>query len=129
MHFVTDNFLNFDKEINGHEISAILGFSAEKWDTEYESLAAAGYQSDLLQTISAGDPTTIQGQSYDYAQRLISYVSRVNYAYKDKYLASFSFRRDGYSAFGPNTKYGDFPAASVGWNVAKEDFLSWKQCY
>jgi len=124
MHFVTDNFLNFDKEINGHEISAILGFSAEKWDTEYESLAAAGYQSDLLQTISAGDPTTIQGQSYDYAQRLISYVSRVNYAYKDKYLASFSFRRDGYSAFGPNTKYGDFPAASVGWNVAKEDFLA-----
>ena len=124
MHFVTDNFLNFDKEINGHEISAILGFSAEKWDTEFESLSAAGYQSDLLQTISAGDPTTVQGASYDYAQRLISYVSRVNYAYKDKYLVSLSLRRDGFSSFGASTKYGNFPAASVGWNAAKEDFLA-----
>jgi TonB-linked SusC/RagA family outer membrane protein len=124
MHFVTDNFLNFDREFNGHEISAILGFSAEKWDTEYESLNAAGYQSDLLRTISAGDPTTVQGASYDYAQRLISYVSRVNYAYNDKYLVSLSMRRDGFSSFGQDSKYGNFPAASLGWNIAKEDFLA-----
>ena len=124
MHFVTDNFLNFDREFNGHEISAILGFSAEKWDTQYESLNAAGYQSDLLRTISAGDPTTVQGASYDYAQRLISYVSRVNYAYNDKYLVSLSMRRDGFSSFGQDSKYGNFPAASLGWNIAKEDFLA-----
>ncbi|MDA9887474.1 SusC/RagA family TonB-linked outer membrane protein, partial [Flavobacteriaceae bacterium] len=122
-HFVTDNFLNYDKEINGHEISAILGFSAEKWDTEYEYTEGAGYTSDLLQTITAADPTTVAGSSYNYARRLMSYISRVNYAYKDKYLASVSFRRDGYSAFGPDSKYGDFPAASIGWIVTNEDFL------
>jgi len=123
IHFVTDNFFTYDKEINGHEISAILGFSAEKWDTEFEQLSGAGYQSDLLQTISAADPTTVVGQSYDFTQRLISYVARVNYAYNDKYLASVSVRRDGYHAFGPNSKYGNFPAISVGWNIANEDFL------
>jgi len=122
-HFVTDNFLNYDKEINGHEINAILGFSAEKWDTEYESSEGKGYTSDLLQTITAADPTTVVGSSFNYARRLISYISRVNYAYKDKYLASVSFRRDGYSAFGPDSKYGDFPAASLGWIVSNEDFL------
>ena len=123
IHFVNDNFLSYDKEINGHEINAILGFSAEKWDTEYEFSSGKGYQSDLLKTISAADPSTVIGQSYNYAQRLISYISRINYAYKDKYLASVSFRRDGYSAFGPESKYGDFPAASIGWIASKEDFL------
>ena len=123
IHFVNDNFLSYDKEINGHEINAILGFSAEKWDTEYEFSSGKGYQSDLLKTISAADPSTVIGQSYNYAQRLISYISRINYAYKDKYLASVSFRRDGYSAFGPESKYGDFPAASIGWIASNEDFL------
>ena len=51
-------------------------------------------------------------------------MSRVNYAYKDKYLVSLSLRRDGFSSFGASTKYGNFPAASVGWNAAKEDFLA-----
>uniref|UniRef100_UPI00404B4592 TonB-dependent receptor domain-containing protein n=1 Tax=Flavobacterium sp. TaxID=239 RepID=UPI00404B4592 len=48
---------------------------------------------------------------------------RINYAYNDKYLVSASFRRDGSSVFGQNTKYGNFPSISAGWNVAKEDFL------
>ncbi len=123
IHFVTDNFLTYDTDVNGHEVNAILGFSAERWDTEFESLAGSGYTSDLLQTITAADPSTVVGQSYNYAQRLMSYIARVNYAYQDKYLASVSYRRDGYSAFGPDSKYGDFPAVSVGWILTEEDFL------
>jgi len=49
--------------------------------------------------------------------------ARVNYAYKDKYLFNASIRRDGSSVFGVRSKWGNFPAVSVGWNVAKEDFL------
>lgn len=122
-HITFDNFLNFDRTINGHEISAILGVSAERWDTEYEYMSGSGYTSDLLQTISAADPTTVVGESYDYAQRLLSYVARVNWAYEDRYLASVSYRRDGYSGFGPDSKFGDFPAVSVGWAVHEESFL------
>ena len=122
-HFTFDNFLNFDRTINGHEINAIIGVSAERWDTEYEYQAGSGYTSDLLQTISAADPTTVVGESYNYAQRLLSYVGRVNWAYQDKYLASVSYRRDGYSGFGPDSKFGDFPAVSVGWAVHEEEFL------
>ena len=51
-------------------------------------------------------------------------MSRVNYAYADKYLVSLSARWDGSSKFGPDNKYGFFPAASVGWNIAKEDFMN-----
>jgi TonB-linked SusC/RagA family outer membrane protein len=124
IHMVTDNLFTYNTVIdNKHEISAILGFSAEKWDTEFETVTGAGYDSDLVQTISAADPTTVISNSYKYTERLLSYLGRVNYAYDNKYLVSLSFRRDGYSAFGENNKYGNFPAASVGWIASNEDFL------
>lgn len=124
VHMVTDNIFSYDKVIDKHEISAIAGFSAEKWDTTFESVSGGGYQSDLLQTISAADPTTVVGTSFKYTERLASYLGRLNYAYDDKYLLSLSMRRDGYSAFGENFKWGNFPAASLGWIVSNEDFLS-----
>ena len=54
----------------------------------------------------------------------IGYFGRINYAFADKYLVSASFRRDGSSVFGLDTKWGNFPAVSVGWNIAKENFLA-----
>jgi TonB-linked SusC/RagA family outer membrane protein len=123
IHLVIDNLLTYNKIIGKHEISAILGFSAEKYDTTFESVNATGYDSDLIKTISAA--TTISNaESYEYVSRLLSYFGRVNYAYDDKYLLSLSIRRDGYSAFGPDSKYGNFPAASAGWIISNEDFLN-----
>jgi len=112
VHMVTDNILSYDKEIGNHEINAIVGVSAEKWDTTFESTSGGGYTSDLVQTISAADPTTITAESFEYPERLTSYLSRLNYAYDDKYLMSLSFRRDGYSAFGQDSKNGNFYAGS-----------------
>lgn len=54
---------------------------------------------------------------------LASYLGRVNYSYKEKYLLSASIRRDGSSNFGPNNKWGNFPSVSAGWNLAEENFL------
>ena len=47
----------------------------------------------------------------------------MTYAFEDKYLASVSFRRDGSSVFGPENKYGVFPAISAGWVISEENFL------
>ncbi|WCO00892.1 SusC/RagA family TonB-linked outer membrane protein [Psychroserpens ponticola] len=124
IHFVTDNIFSYDKIFGKHEIGAIVGFSAEKWDTNFESTSGAGYDSDLLQTITAADPTTVTSVSYEIPERLISYLARLNYSYDNKYLASVSFRRDGFSSFGEDSKYGNFAAASVGWIVSNEDFLN-----
>ena len=124
IHIVTDNILSFDKSFGNHDLSAIAGFSAEKWDNTFESIQGAGYTSDLVQTINAADPTTVVGQSFEFPRRLLSYLGRVNYAYDNKYLVSVSMRADGYSAFGENSKYGYFPAASAGWIVSNEDFLN-----
>ena len=123
IHLVNENYFTFDRNIGAHDINAVVGLSAESWDTKEGSVTGTGYDSDLLQTIAAA--TTISSaSSVDYAERFFSYFGRVTYAYDNKYLASVSLRRDGSSIFGPDNKYGSFPAVSLGWVISEEDFLS-----
>ena len=122
LHIVSDNVFTYDKTIGKHDINAVAGFSAEQWDYEIEAATGIGYTSDLVRTLS-GATTIAEATSEEYQQRLLSYFGRINYAYDGKYLVSLSARRDGYSAFGPDSKYGFFPAASAGWTLSNEDFL------
>ena len=122
-HMVTETYFTYNRSIGEHEINSVFGTGAESWNTEFNTAYGAGYTSDLIQTLSGADPLTITAGSMDYESRLLSFFARVNYTYANKYLASLSVRRDGYSVFGSNQKYGDFPALSVGWKVHQEDFL------
>jgi len=122
IHLVNENYFTYDKEFGLHELSAVLGMSAEKWDFKSDNITATGYQNDLIKTI-AGGTTISAGSSQENQDRFQSYFGRVNYAYDYKYLASVSVRRDGSSRFGPDSKYGVFPAVSVGWVLSEEDFL------
>ncbi len=122
IHVANENYFTLDKNFGGHEISAVLGMSTESWDTKENDVTGTGYDSDLLQTISAA--TTISSSnSLEYDETFMSFFGRVNYAFNNKYLASFSIRRDGSSIFGPDNKYGNFPAVSAGWVISEEDFL------
>ncbi len=120
-HLALDNVFTYNKEFGEHEINAVLGASAETYNTDYFTTSSDGYTDDSWQYINQNNVTNVYEE--DYASTLMSFFARVNYAYEDKYLASVSFRRDGSSVFGPNKKYGNFYAGSLGWNVSKEDFL------
>ena len=54
---------------------------------------------------------------------IISYFGRLNYAYKDRYLLTATFRRDGSSRFSPAYRWGNFPSAALGWKIKEESFL------
>jgi TonB-linked SusC/RagA family outer membrane protein len=71
-----------------------------------------------------GATTISSAVEYNTVLKKIGYFGRVTYAYQDKYLFNASFRRDGSSVFGSDTKWGNFPAVSLGWNASDEDFLS-----
>lgn len=122
-HILADTYLTYDKSFGGHEFNIIAGISSEKWEYQGESSLGSGYTSDLIRTLSAATILN-EIESYKLEEAFRSYFARVNYVYKDKYLASLSFRRDGSSIFGTDKKYGNFPAASVGWRISEEDFLS-----
>lgn len=57
------------------------------------------------------------------AHNFLSFLGRINYAYKDRYLFSAAIRADGDSYFGKNNKWGYFPSVSVGWRMSEENFL------
>lgn len=121
-HLVNENFFTYRRNFGSHEFDATLGMSAESYDTKQVSVTGTGYDSDLIQTISAA--TVISGaSSIEYENRLLSFFGRLNYAYDFKYLVSLSLRRDGSSVFGTDNKYGNFPAISVGWVATQEDFF------
>jgi len=122
IHLVNENYLTYDRQIGLHEFNAVVGMSAEKWDTKESNIQGKGYDSDLIQTISGATVISASGSS-EYQARFQSYFGRLNYAYDYKYLASVSLRRDGSSVFGTDNKYGNFPAVSVGWVASEENFL------
>ncbi len=122
-HIVVDNILSYSKDFGNHSVGAVAGVTAEKTKLEFESVQGSVFTDDSRQYINAAASITDRNQ-YEYENTLLSFFTRVNYAFDDKYLASASFRRDGSSVFGPNNKYGNFVALSGGWNIHKEDFLS-----
>jgi TonB-linked SusC/RagA family outer membrane protein len=71
-----------------------------------------------------GNAASIQGIGSNLIQWTIaSYMARVTYDYKGKYLATLTARRDGSSRFGENTKWGNFPGVALGWNMHQENFM------
>ena len=120
---ISDNTLSYNKQIGNHEISALAGFTIQKRKRELSQINGTGYSNDLLKNLQ-GATTIVAEEDYNVVTNKIGYFGRINYAYLDKYLVNASFRRDGSSVFGVNSKWGNFPAVSLGWNVSKEDFLS-----
>ncbi|MGB3008568.1 MAG: SusC/RagA family TonB-linked outer membrane protein, partial [Chitinophagaceae bacterium] len=115
---------NFDA-VAGYSLarSTGYGFSASRQGVPFNSWAyadisaATGVNSATNTNASGGSSTQ------NLTRRNLSYFGRINYDYKDKYLASFSARRDGSIAFGPKNKFANFFAGSVGWVATKEDFF------
>jgi TonB-linked SusC/RagA family outer membrane protein len=126
---------------NDHDFETILGMSVSqsKGNGASASRQDVPFNSWEFATISAatgvntaGDPlnnipanlNAQSGDFYQYFRKNISYFGRVNYDFKEKYLASFSARRDGSIAFGPDNKFANFFAGSLGWVVSKESFFN-----
>lgn len=121
--FVNENTLTYNKTFNNvHSLNILVGQSYNSNRLDQSSLSSVGgYTNTYVQTLNAAATTT--GSSNSTEDVLVSYFSRVQYGYKNKYLLSASLRDDGSSRFGANTKYGIFPSASLGWRVIEENFM------
>jgi TonB-linked SusC/RagA family outer membrane protein len=111
-----------------HSFTILGGYSWLRTIWESFSMSNFNFPSDdyTYNNIGAGGALSIgrAGESSSKGEsKLISYFSRLNYAYKEKYMLAASVRYEGSTKFGANHKWGTFPAASVAWNIKKEDFL------
>jgi TonB-dependent starch-binding outer membrane protein SusC len=115
------NQLSYDKTFGNHAINAVL--VGERQDEHNNFLNTSGkLSSNEISELTGGTNLTVDDQSWEKV--LLSFLGRVNYEFKGKYLLSASLRRDGFSGFAPGHKWGNFPGASVGWKVNEESFMS-----
>jgi TonB-linked SusC/RagA family outer membrane protein len=124
MRFAWSNTATYKKVFNKvHDLTLLAGFSAEKNNAEASVLTGQSgtFDNDLVNYVSGASIITSTANKEQWS--LLSYLGRVNYAYKGKYLLTTSIRRDGSSRFAPNNKWAVFPSLSVGWIASEEDFL------
>lgn len=121
--YMLDNIVSYDNNIGKHYINATLLYSREHSEISNFSGTSTEFGNDLLgyNYLSAGKTQTIATSASD--NNSLSQMARLQYVYDDKYLANFTIRRDGYSAFGNNTKFGVFPSAGIAYVVSNEDFM------
>ncbi|MCA6380970.1 MAG: TonB-dependent receptor [Cytophagales bacterium] len=121
INWVNENTLSYQKKIgNDHAIDALIGFTSQKFRSDATTASGTNFPDDKIQTVNAARNVLVSSDIQEWS--LLSQLARLNYTYKDKYLFSASIRRDGSSRFGPNNRYGSFPAVSAGWVISKESF-------
>ncbi|MEO6649966.1 MAG: TonB-dependent receptor [Chitinophagaceae bacterium] len=121
-NWVNENTINYQKTIGEHNLEVLAGFTSQKYRLDGNLVTATNYPDDRIQAVSAAATTLVTTNVQEWS--LLSYLARLNYQFKGKYLLSGSIRRDGSSRFGPNNRWGNFPAVSAGWIVSRENF--WK---
>ncbi|WP_417444126.1 SusC/RagA family TonB-linked outer membrane protein [Joostella sp.] len=123
--FQNENFFNFQKTFNEkHNVSALLGFSVQKWWSEYSELNAIEFNNDYIHTFNNVQEYNLNSTGTTATVHSLSSVfGRVEYDFDGKYLISGSIRRDGSSRFGQNKKWGNFPAIQAGWRISEEGFM------
>ncbi len=107
---------------DAHKLEVLLGFSAQKYSRESNSLSGSNFSSDDIPYLSNATSIT-SGTSNITEYALLSLLGRINYNYRGKYLISAAIRRDGSSRFGASKRYGYFPSISGGWVVSEEKFM------
>lgn len=120
--------LNYRKDIGDHSLSAMVLYEWQNQAYTGNWTQATGFINDLTtyNRLEAGDLSLASAgniRSYKNDRTLVSFLGRVNYDFKDRYLLTLTLRRDGASVFGANHKWGNFPAASVAWRIDQEDFM------
>ncbi len=123
--WLLENTLNYSARISdNHNMEVLAGYSAQEFHREFTYISKRNFSNIDNNTFNNAlevDGAT-GGLFSEYA--LLSMFGRINYDYAEKYLTSFTLRRDGSSRFGKANRYGIFPAFSVGWRLSDEQFLS-----
>lgn len=123
------NTINYiDTIAEDHNVNVIVGH--EMNEVDFRGIGAS--MSNLLNTSlnsryiqdALGDPDSKNVNSFGFKSSLLSFFGKVDYNFANRYFFSVTVRRDGSSRLGPNSRWGTFPAFSLGWRVSNESFLA-----
>ncbi|WP_229311859.1 SusC/RagA family TonB-linked outer membrane protein [Larkinella rosea] len=125
INWLNENTLNFSRQLGtDHTVNAVVGYTFQGINSESVDANANTFANDFALYNNLGSGSTLVAPSTGASQwRLISYLARVNYSFKDRFLFTLTGRRDGSSRFGPANKFGFFPSGAFAWKLANEPWM------
>ncbi len=129
---VFESTVNYKRAVGNHSFDFIGGYSYQYSAFERFEVNNSGFTTDGFLDWNIGAGSAINNTllprpgmgSFKDDNTLIAVFGRMSYSYNEKYFGQVIFRREGSSKFGANNKWGNFPAASIGWDLSKEGFMS-----
>lgn len=119
-----DNMLKYSRTFNEkHYVDVTMLFSQEKYKSEEVKATAEEFDNMTLGTYRLEDGKTQKAESGGSSSEALGLMARATYTYDGKYSLTGTIRRDGYSAFSRNKKFGTFPSMGVNWNISREEFM------
>lgn len=131
-----ENTINYDINSGDHRLNAVVGYTLQSASSEIFSLAGENILRDdpsfwYISPSYIVDPASnidkiqniFNGVDAGQYYSMMSYLFRSNYTYKDKYIFTMTFRRDGSSKFSRENRFSNFPAFAAGWNIGRESFM------
>ncbi|MET3877339.1 TonB-dependent receptor [Chitinophaga sp. OAE865] len=122
--YTLENLLVYENTFaKNHHLTATGLFSYQE---DYKASTSFSYNNILADYIQYFNPAlgaNLKGEGSYSKFSIVSFMGRVNYDYKSKYLLTLTMRSDGSSTLAPGNKYHVFPSAAVGWNITQEDFM------
>ncbi len=122
--WIINNIITYNRVFaNDHSVNATFLYSREQRKGEGSQLTASGFDNEILgyDGMELGTIPTVSTSGWE--ENSLSYMARLNYTFKNRYLLTGTIRRDGFSGFGANKKTATFPSLSLGWVLSDESFL------
>jgi TonB-linked SusC/RagA family outer membrane protein len=122
-NWIYNNIITYLRTFGNHQVNATLLYSQEGRNAESSTINAQGFDNPVLGYNNVGLGTTVTVGSSAWKENSISYMARLNYTFMNRYLLTATIRRDGFSGFGPQKKFANFPSVSLGWVLSDEAFM------
>lgn len=121
--WIIENIVSYTRDFGKHRVFFTGLYSAQSYEKEGNTMEGKGFPNDVMYYYQINKANTTSGGSSYVKQNHISQMARLNYSYDSRYLLTLTARRDGYSAFGSQSKFGVFPSMAIGWNISNERFF------
>jgi len=122
-YMLIENILNYDRIFGDHSIGVTLLFSNDETTQRATLTQDQGFVNTALGFNSIGLGSQPQISISETEFRRVSYMGRLNYKFRNRYMVTLTARRDGYSGFGADNKFGLFPSVALGWLLSEEGFM------
>ncbi|MBR5067969.1 MAG: TonB-dependent receptor [Bacteroidales bacterium] len=121
--WIIENIVSYNREFGKHRLFLTGLYSAQSKEYEQNTMEGKDFPNDVMYYYQMSKASTSSGSSSYWKVNHLSQMFRINYTYDSRYLLTLTARRDGYSAFGADSKFGVFPSMALGWNVMNEKFF------